>query len=308
MLKKLIGFIFRLILLALVIGVPCTWMLSRSYKNPEVHYYQVTQDRGEESLRFAVLSDLNGYIFAGGNSQIVEGVASVSPDAILMDGDMIDAGAENVSFLVSLIERLSSIAPVYYAYGEQEYLYATDGAANRSHRLTGETDKMLAFEKEITEAGATVIREGYQDVMLYGIPVRIGSTDESAVNYTMGNGKLNPAKQKLHDFLAQFTNSESYKILLAHNIDHFLRASEEALTGTDLIVSGHLIGGRVVLPYFGGVFGGAQGYFPEYARGVLEKDGHDYLLSAGLSAIRDRIPRLNNPPEITVLDVNGLGR
>ena len=186
MLRKLIGFIFRLILLALVIGVPCTWMLSRSYKNPEVHYYQVTQDRGEESLRFAVLSDLNGYIFAGGNSQIVEGVASVSPDAILMNGDMIDPGAENVSFLVSLIERLSSIAPVYYAYGEQEYLYATDGAANRSHRLTGETDKMLAFEKEITEAGATVIREGYQDVMLYGIPVRIGSTDESAVNYTMG--------------------------------------------------------------------------------------------------------------------------
>ena len=39
MLRKLIGFVFRLILLALVIGVPCTWMYSRSYKNPEVHYY-----------------------------------------------------------------------------------------------------------------------------------------------------------------------------------------------------------------------------------------------------------------------------
>ena len=38
MIKKLIHFIFVLLLLALIIGIPGAWMLQRSYSDPEVHY------------------------------------------------------------------------------------------------------------------------------------------------------------------------------------------------------------------------------------------------------------------------------
>ena len=67
MIKKILGFIFRLILIAVIIGVPCTWMIRRSYNNPEVHYYEREEQKGKESLRFPIHSDLNGYVFAGSN-------------------------------------------------------------------------------------------------------------------------------------------------------------------------------------------------------------------------------------------------
>ena len=67
-------------------------------------------------------------------------------------------------------------------------------------------------------------------------------------------------------------------------------------------------GGRVVIPYFGGVFGGLQGYFPSFTCGFDNESSEPLLLTTGLSAVKDRIPRFNNPPEIAVLDVSGLTR
>ena len=308
MIKKILGFIFRLILIAVIIGVPCTWMIRRSYNNPEVHYYEREEQKGTESLRFAILSDLNGYVFAGGNSQIVDNIAAVSPDAILMAGDMISAGEENVSSTVSLIERLSAIAPVYYAYGEQEYLYVSGGAADHSLAMSGETQKEKEFDTQITEAGATVLKESYIDTMLYGIPLRIGSTDGSARSLVMGNGQINPVGERLNALLTDFKDTKSYKIMLSNKVDHFLGVPEEIMDGIDLTVCGHLIGGRVVVPYFGGVFGGVQGYFPTFTCGFDNGSSKPLLLTTGLSAVKDRVPRFNNPPEIAVLDVSGLTR
>ena len=48
MIKKILGFIFRLILIAVIIGVPCAWMIRRFYNNPEVHYYEREEQKGIE--------------------------------------------------------------------------------------------------------------------------------------------------------------------------------------------------------------------------------------------------------------------
>lgn len=39
MIGKLFHFIFVLFILALLIGVPAGWMITRSYSDPEVHYF-----------------------------------------------------------------------------------------------------------------------------------------------------------------------------------------------------------------------------------------------------------------------------
>ena len=76
----------------------------------------------------------------------------------------------------------------------------------------------------------------------------------------------------------------------------------------DLVVSGNLIGGLVVLPKYGGVFGNSQGYFPEYVHGLYEKGDVKIFITSGLSAPKGTIPRFNNPPEIAVIDIDGLSR
>ncbi len=309
MFKKLLKFLFRLILLAAIIGIPCWWMIQRSYHDPEAHYYSTEETMGDEALRFVVLSDLNGYVFDGGGSQIVETVASVSPDAILMNGNMVKGSAGSVSSLIGMVERLSQIAPVYYAYGDQEYLYVSDGAYNRSTRARTETEKEQEFDRQLSEAGAAVLKNSYEDVRLYGIRVRIGGTDGAPNDVIMGNGNVNPVQERFYGFLKDFEDTKSYKILLDNNVEHVLGDTDGTLSGTNLVVCGHLIGGRVVIPHFGGVFGGSQGYFPPYTRGIKEVDGCKILLTTGLSVPDDGdLPRFNNPPEIAILDVSGLKR
>ena len=153
MIKKLIQFlihlIFVLFILALVIGVPAAWMIRRSYSGPEVHYFYTKLERDAEepegpgseetksegpdetgseepgpeeteaeepgSLRFVVLSDLYGYVFDGGNGIIADLVSNTFPDAILIDGNLIDGNTDEITQTTDLIKRLSQIAPVYYS-------------------------------------------------------------------------------------------------------------------------------------------------------------------------------------------------
>ena len=70
-----------------------------------------------------------------------------------------------------------------------------------------------------------------------------------------------------------------------------------------MVISGHLHGGQIVLPFLGGVYGGDQGWFPTYVHGVYQKDNFRILVTSGLGSSKEKIPRLNNPPEIVVLTI-----
>ena len=70
-----------------------------------------------------------------------------------------------------------------------------------------------------------------------------------------------------------------------------------------LVVSGHLHGGQVVVPGLGGLYAGDQGFFPEYVHGLYEKDDMSLFVTSGLGSHVQLLPRLNNRPEVAVLDV-----
>ena len=345
MIKKLfqflIHFIFVVFILALVIGVPAAWMVRRSYSAPEVHYFYMEQERADEaaepeveepgtavteaaetdaagtegtesqepeserteSLRFAVLSDLYGYVFEGGNGIIADLVSSTFPDAILIGGNMIDGGSDGISGITDLIRRLSQIAPVYYSYGEQELSYVNRLSA-------GDPDDRASdpLRAELKKAGAVVLNGEYTDVQLYGISARIGGMNDKAYELTNLNGKVKRKSSKAWNLMNRFRNTDRLKVMISNRTDNFLYGDACETWKTDLVVSGNELGGLVVLPYYGGVFGGSQGYFPEYIHGMYEKGKANLLITSGLSAPRGIIPRFNNPPEIAVLDIGGLMR
>ena len=253
MIKKLFHFIFVLLLLALVIGIPGTWMLHRSYSDPEVHYFYTKEGEGDQSLRFVVISDLYGYVFEGGNGVIADQAGNTFPDAILIGGNMITADTEDLTPLTDLIKRLVQIAPVYYSYGEQELKYA----ANHS---TGDRNE---------------VKRRYQGTW---------------------------------NFLNDYQNTENLKIMLSIRPESFLYSDACQKWDLDLVVSGNDLGGLVVVPHYGGVFGGSQGYFPDHVHGMFDKDDVKLFITSGLSAPKGMIPRLNNPPEIAVVDIDGLSR
>ena len=92
--------------------------------------------------------------------------------------------------------------------------------------------------------------------------------------------------------------------MLSHRPDSFVFGAASATWDVDLVISGHLHGGQVVLPLLGGVFGGDQGLFPRYVHGIYEKDRLTLAVTSGLGSQPERLPRFNNPPEVMVLDLS----
>ncbi len=305
MIRKLIDFIFTLIVLAIIVGIPVRWMLGRSYSNPEVHYYSIDENASaprkseitHDSLRFVVLSDLCGYVFEGGNAQIANKISDTSPDAILISGNMIMPDADNTEAVSDLVKSLSQIAPVYYSYGVQEVGYVRNHAGE-----DGEDPLRGVIEK----AGGIVLNEEFKDVVLYGVPLRIGGMHDKAYELTDLRGKVKKKYLSTFRFLRKFRKADTFKVMLANDPESFVYGDACQKWDVDLVISGHTLGGRVVLPYYGGVFGGSQGYFPQYVHGLYEKEDVVLFITSGLSAPEDVIPRFNNPPEIAVLDISGI--
>ena len=89
-----------------------------------------------------------------------------------------------------------------------------------------------------------------------------------------------------------------FTILLAHHPSYF---KAYARWGADLTLSGHLHGGMVRLPLLGGVVSPGWTLFPKYDHGLYTMGSKKMIVSAGLASHTIKL-RLNNPPELVVID------
>ena len=201
-----------------------------------------------------LLSDLHGKSFGRENSRLIAKIQEQTPDAIFLDGDMIDRSADptDVQELLRLIKRLHEIAPVYFAPGNHELEYM-------------QTDTSLLTQ--VAEAGAVVVNDSYADVTLAGQPLRIGGTMGHA--FYFGRSEKEFSSSPEYQFLKAFEDTDVPKICLAHMPDTFIFNGAYNLWNVDLILSGHTHGGLIRLPFIGGLYAPMQGWFPEYDQGYF---------------------------------------
>lgn len=71
----------------------------------------------------------------------------------------------------------------------------------------------------------------------------------------------------------------------------------------DVVFSGHYHGGVIRLPLLDrGVYAPYTGFFPKHTKGVFVGTQATCVLSAGLGS-EHAVPRINNPPEVAVVDL-----
>lgn len=251
-------------------------------------YYSVALQNLSSPLRLVLLSDLHGKSFGRENSRLIAKIEEQTPDVIFLDGDMIDRSADSadVQELLRLIKRLHEIAPVYFAPGNHELEYM-------------QTDTSLLTQ--VAEAGAVVVNDSYADVTLAGQPLRIGGTMGHA--FYFGRSEKEFSSSPEYQFLKAFEDTDVPKICLAHMPDTFIFNGAYNLWNVDLILSGHTHGGLIRLPFIGGLYAPMQGWFPEYDQGYFRLGEHmQMVITSGLAG-HGMIPRINNPPEIVVIDL-----
>ena len=278
-----------LVLVALLLlAAWIAWGVWRSANKPVVRTWQVEAGL---PVRLAVLADLHGSVFGEHNSELAALVAEQKPDLILLDGDMLNGDAAGPEELLSLLEQLVEIAPVYCAWGNHELEYMAHGTSD--------------LREQIEDVGAVVLELEYVDLTVNGAQLRLGGMYDYA--FALDNyNSCDPERMKpeVWQFLTEFQDTDRYKVMLSHRPDSFVFGAASATWDVDLVISGHLHGGQVVLPLLGGVFGGDQGLFPRYVHGIYEKDRLTLAVTSGLGSQPERLPRFNNPPEVMVLDLS----
>lgn len=299
----------KTVILLLIILLILIWFVGEiliSYHWMKVNRYPVTVRNlpytdtvTDAGFKMVVISDLHDHEFGKDNEKLIRCVKEQDPEMIILDGDMLNEDSKSDRVPVRLVKGLAEIAPVYYALGNHEldYIGAAEGKKMQKH------PEDSGLVKDLTDAGACVLEEGYRDVEIGGCKVRIGGMYEYAFALDGDNSAENLTGD-VRDFLEEFQNTDRYKIMLCHRPDSFVFGDASDYWKIDLVISGHDHGGQVVIPFKGGLYGGDQGWFPPYVHGLYRTGRIRLFVTSGLSSEKQKLPRRNNRPEIAVLNVH----
>lgn len=225
---------------------------------------------GFEGYCIVQISDLHNETFGDDGKSLVEKVAALSPDVIVLTGDMVDASNHtDYDKALLVLKQFPSIAPTYYVYGNHEQILPKKQMDSFVSMLTLCGVQYLNDETTILTAsnGDTITLIGINDLSLTGFA--------------------------LENIMAQQQPSV-FHLLLAHEPQLL---HDYAQTGVDLVLSGHAHGGQFRLPFVGGLYAPDQGLFPAYTEGLHTDADTAMIISRGLG--NSSFPlRLFNQPEI----------
>lgn len=244
--------------------------------------------------RIVFLTDLHGKIYGNENETLLEKIREKSPDYILIGGDSVVGGVSrkgkvrkdskpSIQISLDLIGRLVKEYPVYYAMGNHEEKLEKSLLKEYNERLKKLGVILLDNQK------AELFSETGDKIFIYGLSL-------GKKFYPKGRRE----KMDLEDIFRKIGRKErEFSILLAHSPVYFGTYME---WGADLVLSGHLHGGIMRLPFLGGVIGPDFFLFPKYSGGIYGRKEGRMVVSCGLGM--HTIPiRIFNPPEITVVDL-----
>ena len=236
-----------------------------------VSRYEYTSDKvGRELDGFTIvhLSDLHNHTFGAGQAKLLEEVAGLEPDLIVITGDLVDRRRTDLDPALALARGLTELAQVYYVTGNHEWSISP---LDRQTLLEG-----------LEEAGVTVL-------------------DDRAVRMQEGFWLIGLSNQSLRDStltgLMEGCGDGALTVLLAHQPQYLERY---AAAGVDLAFAGHAHGGQIRLPLIGGLYAPGQGFFPQLTQGLHTSGGTTLVISRGMG--NSAFPlRLFNRPEIVAL-------
>ncbi|MCR5330481.1 MAG: metallophosphoesterase [Lachnospiraceae bacterium] len=261
-----------------------------------------------DGKRIVLLSDLHNTEFGKNNGILLRKISETRPDIIIIAGDLINGNTSKKQFVYAseFFKELKELnVPVYYSFGNHEcrlkgYFY-NDSDFKDYVKLSGGGSILLnnasvsVGRDDNDTAGQTVekpsdSRQDKKRTRIYGLMLPPSQFKRKA--------KLKLEK-KISDQLGDI-DKDSYNILIAHDPAYFEDYME---WGADLVVSGHIHGGIIRIPFLGGLISPRFEFFPKIDKGLFRyNDGRIMIVSGGIGW--HGLPfRFLNRPEIVVLDM-----
>lgn len=227
-------------------------------------------------FKIVQISDLHNKVFGKEQSKLLEKVEGLSPDIIVITGDMIDRRRYNLENAMYFIDKAIKIAPIYYVSGNHE---AWSG-------------KYSEIKERLSEVGVYVIDDERIEVRKNNSSINILGVSDPAFITSSYIDETDTSK--LEEYLSSWSGIEGFKILLSHRPELLELYSKNNMS---LVFSGHAHGGQIRVPFLGGIIAPNQGFFPKYTSGGYSSYETTMFVSRGLG--NSLFPfRIFNRPEI----------
>ncbi|MBM7561146.1 metallophosphoesterase [Fusibacter tunisiensis] len=234
------------------------------------------------TFRIVQISDLHNKGFGNQQERLVKAVNALSPDIVVITGDLIDRRKYDLALAMEFVEKIADFVPIYYVSGNHE-------------AWSGNYDEIVSALSQagvhILDDKALALKKADEEIRIIGLsdPDFLTSTYLDGTNYT-----------KMEKNLKALTEPSVYQILLSHRPECF---ELYAHYNINLTFSGHAHGGQFRLPLVGGFIAPDQGIFPKYSSGLYQSGQAKMIVSRGLG--NSIIPiRLFNRPEIVLVELN----
>lgn len=246
------------LILAAIVVLSCRWLQARRYTLtvpglPEAF----------DGLRIAHLSDLHSARFGKNQARLADKVRLAAPDLVCFTGDMISAKDPDGAAFFELCRALGDL-PRYGVWGnhEQRSVLLDRAACRRELEgmgvvwLDGERVWLERAGARVCLAGALLPRAHYKHPNAPRL-----DPDGAALTAMMG---AKPAETT---------------ILLTHSP---LDLAGYADWGAEVVLTGHMHGGMVRLPFLGGVLSPEKRFFPRFDGGLFRQENCQMVNSRGL--------------------------
>ncbi len=246
---------------------------------------RITSPKIYREKKLVFLTDVHDKEFGPSNERLLHAVRRLSPDAILIGGDlMVSKGRGRLDASFRLMKGLSDLAPVYYSLGnhemrlrEEREVYGSqfDRLLDKARQLGIHMliDEKAALDEDTDVWGIDLPRVCYKKLFL--------EKPEK-----MPEGYL---QQKLGR-----ADGERFQILLMHSPLYF---SEARQWGADLTLAGHFHGGTVRIPGLGGLMTPQYQFFLPWCAGTFLEEGRVMAVGRGLGTHSINI-RFNDLPQL----------
>ncbi|HIV02367.1 MAG TPA: metallophosphoesterase [Candidatus Aphodoplasma excrementigallinarum] len=266
------------VLLGICVLALAVWAL---YSGMVVRMYEVKSKKICRPFRIVQVSDLHSLYHGKEQARLMQKIAEQKPDMVVLTGDIFHAaGREDGA--VSFLKQIGRY-PCFYVLGNHEY----------------RSKKAAKYMELASDLGIRVLSDEAVPFTVKGNEITVAGVNDPlrAATSELGYDFLGAIKRTLSGL-----DGTKFTVLLAHN---HIYIDEYRKYPYDLGLSGHSHGGQFRIPFvMNGFFVKKQGFFPKYAGGLYRfEGGQTHIVSRGVSAKPEWLPRVFNPTELVVVDV-----
>ncbi len=231
-----------------------------SYINIDVSHYEIKSDKLNQkynNYKIMLLTDLHNRDIT---EKLVKIVNEENPNIIVMSGDMINEKVDGFDNFFNLCEELKN-KTVYYVFGNHEE-NMSDEKQNEFIEKIKEKTNVILLNNDKVELDDSFTIYGFSHQVKYYLASTKEKIDLNYIEERIGKIDIN-----------------KFNLLISHDPLLYNLYSEY---GFDMVLSGHLHGGIINIPFVGGLLSPDFTFFPKYYKGVNKIGNTNLVISRGL--------------------------